>query len=493
MRDIQVKRGGETIVHFDMYNFLLQGDKTKDIRLMPEDVIFIPPVSSLIGIAGNVNRPAIYELTGETRLHDLITMAGGLASTAFKGRVQVQRIENHQFRTLFEGDLIDLEGNSDKNFALQNGDLVKVFAVHESQNTVTLSGAVVTAGDYAIIPKITKLKDVLAKAGGILYYASHKAELTRVKATQSGPETELMEIDLSRALEGDPDHNIPLEINDYLIVRTVPEWRLYNTMIIGGEVRFPGTYTIEPGDTISSIIKRAGGYTDKAYLRGTMFLRESVRKLQQENLTVMITRFERDILAEGAAQVSTALTSEEIQAKTAEIEQQRAFIQSLKQVKATGRMSIYLAHLRLLKGSEFDLELEAGDSLFIPKVNNVVNVIGSVMSSRSSFIYSSKMGYKDYIYKAGGYSRHADKKNVYVLKVDGTALKLGKGSVRWNDSQSRWELSAFGADIKEIEPGDSIVVPEKIDRIAWMREFKDLTQILYQIAVAAAVVYEIFQ
>jgi hypothetical protein len=93
---------------------------------------------------------------------------------------------------------------------------------------------------------------------------------------------------------------------------------------------------------------------------------------------------------------------------------------------------------------------------------------------------------------SGGYAKYADKKNVYVLKVDGSAMKLSQGSTRWNDSNARWELTAFSEDIKEIEPGDTIIVPEKLDRIAWLRHTQSLTQILYQVAVTAGVAVVLF-
>jgi protein involved in polysaccharide export with SLBB domain len=492
MRDIQLKRNGKTIAHFDLYEFLLEGDKTQDARLMPEDVIFIPPIGPLVGIAGNVRVPAIYELLGDTRLLDLIHMAGGFTSTAFKGRVQRQRIENHHFRTLFEDNLRNLEHDPDRNFVLMDGDLIKIFSVIDTKNTVTLAGAVVSPGDYAVEPGITRLKNVLSKAGGALYYASTEAELTRVTVTPEGPHTEFLHIDIAKALNEDPAHNIPLEINDYLFVRTVPDWRLYEIVSISGEVKFPGRYTIKKGETMTSLIERAGGYTDEAYLRGAVFVRERVRKLQQENLQKMVSRLERELLVEGSVDVSTSLSAEEVQAKTVELEQQRKFIEVLKQLKANGRMSIRLAHLRLLKGSEFDIKMESGDRLYIPMKNNVVNVLGSVMS-RTSFVYSERLTYEDYITMAGGFSTHADKKKVYVLKVDGTAMRLSGNSVKWNSSQSRWELTAFGEDIREIEPGDSIIVPEKLDRIAWMREIKDLTTILFQVALATAVVIDLLR
>ncbi|MEW6600772.1 MAG: SLBB domain-containing protein [Nitrospirota bacterium] len=491
MRDIQVKRNGATITHFDMYDFLLSGDKSRDIRLMPEDVIFIPPVGPLVGIAGNVRVPAIYELRHETRLLDLFKMAGGLTSNAYKGRVQVQRIEDHQFRTLFEGDLLDIENSPDKNFPVMDGDLVKVFSVTETTNTIKLAGAVVNEGDYAIVPGQTRVSDVISKAGGALYYASEKAELTRVSVTQSGPVTELINIDLALAQKGDPAHDLPLQINDYLLVRTVPEWKLYRTVTISGEVKHPGTYPIRTGDRLSSLVERAGGYTRKAYLRGAVFTRDSVREVQQKALAEMIERLERELITTGSQQASTALSAEEVESNKMEMEQKRRFIESLKQLRSTGRMSIKLANPRLLKNTEYDIELEEGDSLMIPMRNSVVSVIGAVMS-RGSFVYSGEMDYKDYVSLAGGYTSFADDSNTYVLKVDGTAKKLASGFMNWNASQSRWEIGAFGEEIKEIEPGDTIVVPDKLERIAWLREIKDITQIMYQIAVTAGVLIVAF-
>jgi protein involved in polysaccharide export with SLBB domain len=491
MRDIQLKRNSHTVVHFDIYDFLLRGDKSRDVRLMPEDVIFVPPVGPLAGIAGNVKNPAIYELKGETRLLDLINMAGGLTSTAFTGRVQVQRIEQHRFRTLFEGDLIDIENSPDKNFLLEDGDLVKVFSVTIAKNTVNISGAIVNPGEYAIVPGVTLVSDVIEKAGGTLYYASDKAELTRVKITKDGPRTELLQVNISKALEGDPANNIPLEINDYLFVRTVPEWKLYQTVSISGEVKFPGTYTIRKGETLSSLIERAGGYTDRAYLRGAVFTRKSVRALQKKALDEMIERLERELFAIDSARVSAAFSSEELAARKLELEQKRLFIESLKKLEVNGRMAIRLAHLRLLKNSEYDIELEEGDSLHIPVKSSVINVAGAVMS-RGSFVYSERLDYKDYINMAGGYTDYADEGKVYVLKVDGTAWQLARGFLNWNSSRSRWEVSAFADDMQELEPGDTIVVPEKLERIAWMRNIKDLTQILYQVAVTAGVLIVAF-
>ena len=492
MRDIQVKRNTHTVVRFDMYDFLLKGNKTKDVRLMPEDVIFIPPVGPLAGIAGNVKNPAIYELKGETRLLDLIEMAGGLSGMAFRGRVQVQRTQTNEFRTVFEGDLIDVEKNAEKNFLIKDGDLIKVFSVADLKNTVTITGAVQNAGEYGVESGVTRVRDIISMSGGLQYYASSQMEITRVKVTQSGPQTERFVIDAFKAMEGDPANNVLLEMNDYLFVRTVPEWQLYRTVIVGGEVKYPGMYTITRGERLSSVLERAGGYTNFSHLRGAVFTRERVRQLQQKSLEELAERLERELITESASRTGAAVSVEEVEAKKLEMEQRKQFIESLKKVKATGRMTIWLAHLRLLKGSEYDIELEEGDTLYIPAENKVINVVGAVMSN-GSFIYNEKWGYEDYVQMAGGYSRHADEDNVFVMKVDGSARKLSRGFMNWSPLKKRWEIAGFNESRGVLEAGDSIVVPDRLERTAWLRNLNDITQILANAGVAAATIAVLYK
>lgn len=487
MRDIRVERGGKTVADFDLYDLLLKGDKARDIRLMPEDVVFIPPVGPLVGISGSVNIPAIYEIKDEKSLSDLITMAGGLSAVAFKGRVQMERIMDGRSQVILDADLASILNST---LTIQTGDLFKVFQVVQDRKVVRLTGAVNRPGEYGLNSGM-RLKDLIDMAGGLRYYAYQKeAELTRVTVTPVGPKTEKIIIDLEKALAGQDDQSIPLKDNDFLFVRAVPEWDLYKTVQISGEVRFPGTFTIAKGERLSSLIERAGGYTDKGYLRGAVFVRGQVRQLQQKGIEEMASRMQRELLAESSVDLSKALSSEEVQAKKLELESKQKFIQALRELKATGRMTVGLAHLRLLKGSEYDIELEAGDTLFIPTKSSVVNVMGSVMSL-SSHVYREKFSYKDYIGLSGGYTRYADKGNIYVLKVDGSARKLSRGLFNWNDPKAKWEMAGFEEDIPDIEPGDTIIVPEKLDRIAWMREIKDITQILMQAAVTAAVVIEL--
>lgn len=476
MRNILVKRKGKTVVSFDLYDLLLQGDKTRDIRLMPEDVIFIPPCGPLVAIAGNVRTPAIFELKGETRLLELIRMAGGLTGIAFKGRLQMQRIEDHKFRTLFEGDLLDIETSPAKNLVLKDGDLARIFMVSDTANTVTVDGAVARPGEYGVNPGVTTVKDLLSRAGGLLYNAFDRAEVTRVTATQAGPTTEIFQVDLVKASQDDPQHNVPLQLNDYLLVRSVPEWSLQRTVTLNGEVRFPGTYTFKQGETLSSVIERAGGFTARAYLRGAQFSRERVREQQQRQIHEMVERLERELTGSGTAQVATSASPEEAKLVQLELEQKRQFIQELKTVRAKGRIALNISEMASLRGSTYDIELEQGDVISIPSDPKTVQVIGSVYN-QSAFVYQPRQEHSYYVDLAGGPTPNADRGNTFILLANGAAVKAGG--------------SFFGSGTP-LGSGDTVVIPEKTERVAWMRNIKDITQILFQIAVSAGVLIKIF-
>ena len=583
MRDIQLKRNGTVITHLDLYDFILKGDKTDDKRLMSEDVIFIPAVGSLAGIAGQVTVPAIYELKGDTSITDLIEMAGGINGTGYLQKVQLERVDKNTVKKLIDTNINTISANSD--ITLQDRDIVKIFPIsniitnavnvignvmrpgqyqwtenmkvsdlfkqpetdllpetyyrhamieryispdyhkeiisfnlgralfeanpedniqllpydtltiyskwdYEDQPVAHITGAVNKPDMYELTPNM-KISDLIKLAGGTKRYAfTETAELTRVTITQDGPKTEKITLNLQEAILENPEHNEILQEDDFLFIRTVPEWKLYETVSIEGEVRFPGMYTIAKGDKLSSLIERAGGYTDQAYLRASVFTRESIREIQQQNLTQMVDRLERELILATTADISTAVSGVEVRSKEVEFQQQKAVVESLRKIKATGRISMRLTHLRLLKNSDSDIELKEGDVLIIPRKNNMINVIGSVISN-GSFVYSDSYDFDDYISKSGGFTKNADGKNSYVLKADGSAMELNNGLFNWNKNKSRWAIAGFDEETRLIEPGDTIVVPEKLERIAWLREIKDFTQILYQIAVTAGVVINV--
>ena len=494
MRDIQLKRNGQAVVSLDLYDFILKGDKTKDVRLLPEDVIFIPPVGPLVGVAGNVKVPAIYELKGETRLSDLIGMAGGTNSISFKNRIQIQRVEGGREQTLREMNLAEIEKGKGNDILLKDGDVLKIFPISQIvERVVHVTGAVKSPGTYGYRTGMT-LKDLLIYSGELLRYAnSEEAELTRISISIEGPKTERIIVKLKEALEGDSRYNIPLKEDDYLFVRTVPEWELYRTVSISGEVRYPGTYTIQKREILSSLIERAGGYTDKAYLKGVTFTRESVKELQQRQLDESINRLEQEIISQSARTIEAALTPEEAQQQQVVAEQRRSLIAKMRAARAKGNVSIKLDILERFKDSAYDVPLEDGDSLYLPEKPHQVQVIGSVYNP-TAFVYNPVWAIGSYIRNAGGLTRNAEEDDIYILKMDGTAIsKREWGSITniaWDSGNHRWLRGGFMSS--SLDPGDTIVIPEKIERVVWLREIKDLTQILYQIAVTAGVLIVAF-
>jgi protein involved in polysaccharide export with SLBB domain len=474
MRNIQLKRNGKLVANLDLYALLLNGDKSSDARLVNEDVIFIPPVGPLAGISGDVKRPGIYEINDEVRVTDLIGMAGGFTTTAFRGRVAMQRIVEHRFRDFFEADLADIQNDSLKNFTLRDGDLVKAFSIIDKDSAVNVAGAVTYPGKFGVIKGQTTLADVIKLAGGLMDYASTDAELTRVHLTTAGVQTERFSLDLTGIKNGVDSNPFLLEPNDHVMVRQIPDWKLYTMVKIGGEVKYPGVYPVKKGEKLSSVLERAGGFTDKAFPRGVVFIRESARVQQQKNLEEIAQRLEKQLLVEGSGKMQTTLSPEETTAAKEEMSARAKFVETLKTLKAQGRVYIKLKSIRSLKGSDYDIEMEENDEITIPAKSSVVNVAGAVMS-QGSYVYSSS-GYKSYVNMAGGFADYSKPGKTFVLKADGSARKAKK-------------MLFFSTNI---EPGDTVVVPERFDRIAWLREIRDISQILVNVALMAGVVVKVF-
>jgi len=488
------------LIPFNLGGFLLDNDLTDNVALMPQDIIYIFSRwffkdKPFITVEGEVRKGGRFDFSDNMRINDAILTAGGLTKDAYLQKGEIIRVDkNRQYKTIYFDVAKAMAGEPEENSLLQDEDRIIIHSIlgWAYKKSVFADGDVFKPGTYQYTEDMT-VKDLIYKAGNVLESAYlDEAELSS-QIVENGKivKTEYKKINLKKALEGDPTDNLLLKPYDRLFVKKLSDWRKEQFVSISGEIYFPGRYVIKKGERLTSILERAGGYKDTAYLRGAVFTRERVREMQQKSLDEMTDRLERELLSAGASVTATALTPEEAEIRKTEIEQKQKFIASLKKLKPTGRMAIRLAHLRLLKGSEFDIELEDSDSLFIPSENRTVNVAGAVFAP-GSFIYRSEFDYMDYISQSAGFSRYADTSNVYVLKVDGTAKKLSKNFLSWNPFKSRWEVSAFEEEIKEIEPGDTIVVPEKLERIAWLREIKDITQILFQIAVSTAVVWQLF-
>jgi len=494
---VNAKKEYQTL-YFDVTR-AMAGDPVENIPIQDEDQIIIHSLyeeqwKEVATVTGEVKKPGDFQLTDKMRVSDLVFKAGGMTRDTLLDRAELYRTDwktkEVSLKTINLGKA--LQGDPAENVNLEDLDRLVIHTIWEKvyKKIVTIEGDILKPGTYPMADNMT-VRDLVFAAGNVLESASlEDAEISSQVIDQKNVATiDHRIINLAKALAGDPENNLALKPYDRLFIQHISDWRPEQYVTVRGEIKFPGRYLIKKGEKLSSLIARAGGYKDTAYLRGAFFTRERVRELQQQSLAEMADRLERDLLSASSGEVATALSAEEVQAKKVEIEQKQKFIESLRKLKATGRMTIYLTNQRLLKGKEQDIELEQGDNLFIPQKNSVVNVAGAVMA-QGSYIYSTKQDYEDYINQTGGYSRFADKDNVFVMKVDGSARKLSRGFFDWGSSSVI--TTQFGERIKAIEPGDTIVVPEKTGRIAWLREIRDITQILMNTAVVAGVAKALF-
>lgn len=185
---------------------------------------------------------------------------------------------------------------------------------------------------------------------------------------------------------------------------------------------------------------------------------------------------------------SVAASKEELEATKAALEGLSKNLERMKGIKAEGRVVIHLAALEQLKKSDSDIVLEGGDELTIPPRPGVVNVMGEVYNPLA-FVYTpDSSDIATYLKKAGGPTRDAEKDEMYVIRADGTVFSRTQSSygIHWSDEARRWTFGSF--DAVRLEPGDSLVVPQKLERIAWTHEIKDITTILSQIALTAGMV-----
>jgi protein involved in polysaccharide export with SLBB domain len=370
--------------------------------------------------------------------------------------------------------------DSKTNYIMKQGDRVVVKLVSkEVKRYVNIEGSVFDPGTYLYAENLT-VKQLMVMAGGQKDSAfMDSVEIVRKEISQGYVDQKYIKID-KQDIE-----SFKLMPGDRVVIRDISEYNKMEYVTLTGEFKFPGKYPIKKGEKLSSIIERAGGFTDSAYLNGTVFTRLRVRLEKQAMLDKMVTSLERDILVNANMEAMTASTTMGVDSSELMLKTKDQFVNSIKKLKADGRLVLKMSHPRLLKGSANDIELENGDIINIPKVPGTVVVSGSVLSP-GAFVYNPKMEWEDYLKMTGGLLSQADKKNIFIMKVDGTAQKVNSGALSWSPENDRWEVSYFSKE-QPLNPGDTIVVPDNYNRIPWMRNIKDITQIMMQIAVTAGV------
>ncbi|MFH4591628.1 SLBB domain-containing protein [Vibrio alginolyticus] len=659
LRDIQLKRDGKIIRKLDMYDLLLKGDASNDVRLLPDDVVLIGSVNDTVSIEGEINRPAIYEVKQGETYQQLIQMAGGFTANAHVEQLEIKRYASHGAREALtldfnktqdrqskvkngdaikilkkseeltryvqiEGDVrhpgyvewrnglrvadlfksVDSAFNStaDVNYAvvvreinpqrdievfqlslanailspgsqdnlqLQSRDRILVFNRFNNEDLDTLAtqeavakaktleqaqeqaeleqqkeqevmsssvavshsangtlnnpstteqakpakiifrgkeiteedfeklkqntrrtllapvllqlqqqsrlglapqiaevfGEVKHPGRYPITPRMT-VSMLIEAAGGLTYNAfTINAELARtaINSADERAYIDVERIDLRKAIQGSASDDAVIVGRDRLNILEKPNVKLQSTVTLQGEVRFPGTYTVRQGETLSELLDRAGGLTEFAHPQGAIFTREALR-LQEQKL---LNQYAADMRKETAKKTFRADSN--MGSVISDPEKTLAFVEEASRSKALGRMVVQLN--RILKGERSaDFMLEDGDFLFVPTFRNTVSIMGEVQVP-ITYLLDNKLDVDDYLNKAGGAKKQADEDRIFVVRADGSVYKPSSGY---------W----FGNNKEGLKAGDTIVVPIDTDYRDALSTWTAATQILYQTGVA---------
>ncbi len=465
---------------------LRNGDALNILRMRPQ-------LDLGVTLQGYVYRPKYFAWHEGLKLTDVVPSIDELKPNADQNYLLIRReLPPDRHITVLSADLAAALAapQSPADVALMPRDIVQVFDLESSRQNVIqplmdalrvqsnisqpvqivhIDGRVKVPGDYPLESGM-RVSDLI-RAGGSLDSAaySNRGELSRY-VVDSGEQrrTEVLSIDLDAVRAGDPRANLPLQPFDRLSIKQISGWTEQDQVTLRGEVRFPGTYTIRRGETLRSVIERAGGLTDLAFPDGGVFTRVELKKREQEQLDHFAERLRNDIAEEA---LESARGSNASSAQALSIGQ--TLLDQIKASKAVGRLVINLrAAMRAKPGSNYDVILRNGDELIVPKQRQEVMVLGEVQFA-SSHLYQRRLTRDDYIDQCGGLTRQADHGQIYVVRSDGSVDSGRRG----------WFSSSAGV---EIRPGDAIVVPLNTTKLPGLVVATSVSTILYNIAIATA-------
>jgi protein involved in polysaccharide export with SLBB domain len=593
LRNIELRRGSETVAHFDLYDLLVRGSKAKDAKLLSGDVIFIPPVGPQVAFIGSVRSPAIYELLPDEMLGAALSDAGGVSALASAARISIERIEDRSDRHAMEV-AYDKSGLATP---LVDGDIIRVFSiVPRYTTTVVLRGNLANPGRFAWHPGM-RLSELIPDKNSLItrdYWwkrtqlglpapefeptqgfqnlrqpsdgnaitlrrprddetnsqdstqdsnqnpaqdstqgsapeqnsQSQNQNLTaqqrignsslgaqQTAMASQGPrpaqrttvrllapdidwdyatveridpdtlKTTLIPFDLGRlVLQHDASQDLELKSGDIVSIFSeadihVPLEEQTKLVTLDGEFVHSGIYSVKRGETLKQLVERAGGITPKAYLYGSEFTRESVRVVQQarmdEYVQSLSMRIQRSNLALAA---SAASTPQDLASGAAAQSSERDLLTALRQIRASGRIVLNLKPDSSGTANLPDVTLENGDRFVIPSAPAVINVIGAVYN-QNSFLYVPGRRTSAYLMQAGGPNRDSDRSHEFIIRANGDVIGRDATKTVWGNEFANLRLN----------PGDTIVVPEKTFRGSALRGLLDWSQVFSQLAIGAAV------
>lgn len=564
MRKVLLRRDGRVISELDIYEFLVQGDKSKDVQLVAGDVIVFQPAGARVAVTGAIDTPSIYELKApQEALREVLRYAGGTPTLANPNRAQLERVETAQPKAARFVETFRLDGDGLQK-PLRDGDVLTLLAISpQFANAVTLKGHVaqplrypfmpgmrirdlIPDRDALITPDFYRRKNLLVQvqdddedierdpnlapensAGTTVGPASSatlrtprsRTERVRrsedratVEKSKKAPSalfdelnwdyavierlnindlsTEVIPFNLGKAvLQRDDANNIELRAGDVVTVYSqkdirVPVARQTRLVSLEGEVGSPGVYQLLPGESMRSLIARAGGFTAQAYIYGLEFSREETRQRQRENLTAAIARFEALSAVQAArdaanrrddpagAATSVAVSNAATQAQLAR----------LRNVKPNGRIALELQPDASSLAGIPEVPMENGDRIIVPARPGFVTVAGAVVNS-NAFLWKPGRTAGEYLRLAGA-DEAADPANMFILRADGTVSHAG-------DKRGLFGRSRLESEV--MQAGDALIVPNQLDFETWgralVRNLKDFSQIFSGFGIGIAAIH----
>lgn len=465
-----------TVLAFNLGDAL--AGKDQDLLLKPFDTVRVfgrfdfedPPV---VTVVGEVRDPGDHITNGATYLRDAIYLAGGATPDALLDDAQVfRRTSDGKVQVIGVNLSKALSGDQANNLLLTPKDRLVVHRnlAKADPATVIIQGEVAKPGKYPLGREMTAA-DLVRAAGGLRRGAfTETADLTRY-LVQDGKKitNEHRTVSIAAALAGEPDTDVRLHDGDVLSIGQLTGWKdVGATITVGGEVVHPGTYGIREGERLSSIIERAGGFRADAYPYGAVFERLQVRELEEKSRSQMI----RDVSQEGVG--LRAAPDNEV--KEAALAQWQTTLDRLRNTPPEGRLVVHISkNTKKWANTSTDIQVRAGDSLFIPKRPSIVTVSGSVYNA-TALTYKPGKSAAWYLRQAGGPTNIANKKGIFIVRADGS---VAGGAGGFFDG---------GATSTELQPGDMVVVPERV--FSANSRFKSIlegAQLAYAVGIAIQV------
>jgi protein involved in polysaccharide export with SLBB domain len=442
------------VLTFDLADAM--ANKAADITLNPFDTVRIfgrydfqdPPQ---ITITGAVRDPGDHLTNGVTHLRDAVFLAGGVTPGADLQDAQVYRkTPNGKLKVLSVNLAKALSGDSADNILLQPKDRVMIPENQQKADpaTVQIQGDVIHPGRYLLGEGMTA-SDLLKLAGGFKRSADTEvAELT----TYIGPNGKIIggqneTIEIAKALAGDEGSDPELHDGDVLTVREQPGWDARGSYVrLEGQVVHPGSYGIRAGERLSSVLERAGGFSPDAYVYGAILQRREIRDIEDQDRADLISRVQE----EGAAlRMLPETDPNQKMAKGAALLQWQAALEKLQGTPPPGRLVIHISgRIKDWANGPWDIPLQSGDTLTIPRIPHFVMVNGAVYNQTAiTFRPGHNVGW--YLEQAGGPTNIANKKGIFLIRADGSVVG-GNGG-----------LFSGGVRDADVQAGDMIMVPEK--------------------------------